>query len=402
MLLNPVLLESLLRQEEGPALDFKGYQYKFDKASDEEKGELLKDILAFANAKRDATAYILIGVKEIKGGRSEIVGVKEQLDDARLHQFVNKKTQRPVEFSYSSHTIGSDKIGVIEIPVQERLLYLTKSYGRLHENVVYIRDGSSTRSAAPDEVVEMSAPKQPQLSLAWAAPDSGEVLPTPCPVSSLIYDPLLPDDTFPQPSTFWTLINTNSINQNYSQELIAFTSDRALYKPFGLRLHNKSGVVAKRVRFLGWMTKSGGLSVRRALNHLPIKIHDPMKGPLAFTESSYPLPASRFYYGEEIDLQEHEDSWSFIVDFGDIRPGEEAWTGNPLWLGSQISQTARLEGKFLGENISDPIKCFLEIRFETEFRPMKKEDVHFHKRDYVEANWPGYTIDSNDNMSELQ
>ena len=35
--------------EEGPTLDFKREQYRFDKASDEDKSELLKDILAFAN-----------------------------------------------------------------------------------------------------------------------------------------------------------------------------------------------------------------------------------------------------------------------------------------------------------------------------------------------------------------
>ena len=124
MLLNPVLLESLLRQEEGPTLDFKGYQYKFDKASDEEKGELLKDILAFANAKRDATAYILIGVKEIKGGRSEIVGVKEQLDDARLHQFVNSKRLSD-QWSFPTVPIPLGLIRLVSLKYRSRSVFST-------------------------------------------------------------------------------------------------------------------------------------------------------------------------------------------------------------------------------------------------------------------------------------
>ena len=57
------LLENLLNQAEGPALDFKQEQYLFDNADVGTKAELLKDILALANSWRLATAYILIGVK---------------------------------------------------------------------------------------------------------------------------------------------------------------------------------------------------------------------------------------------------------------------------------------------------------------------------------------------------
>ena len=67
------LLENLLNQAEGPALDFKQEQYLFDNADVGTKAELLKDILALANSWRLATAYILIGVKEIKGRRNEII-----------------------------------------------------------------------------------------------------------------------------------------------------------------------------------------------------------------------------------------------------------------------------------------------------------------------------------------
>ena len=100
MALDKETLESLLDMEEGPSLDFKRKQYRFNKASDKDKSELLKDILAFANSQRYRTAYILIGVEEVKGGRSEFVGVENHLDDANLHQFVNSKTNSPAEFSY--------------------------------------------------------------------------------------------------------------------------------------------------------------------------------------------------------------------------------------------------------------------------------------------------------------
>ena len=71
----------LLFAEEDASLDFKREQYAFEGAGKDSKSELLKDILAFVNAFRRADAYILIGVEEIRGKRSTLVGVQEQLDD---------------------------------------------------------------------------------------------------------------------------------------------------------------------------------------------------------------------------------------------------------------------------------------------------------------------------------
>jgi hypothetical protein len=46
------LVERLLYEEESSELDFKREQYRFIGASDNDKGELLKDVLAFANSWR--------------------------------------------------------------------------------------------------------------------------------------------------------------------------------------------------------------------------------------------------------------------------------------------------------------------------------------------------------------
>ena len=157
MPLDLELLESLLHEAEGTSLDFKSAQYPFEQATVEEKSELLKDILAFANSWRRSTAYILIGVEEVEGGRSNVVGVDTHLDDAKLHQFVNGKTHRPVEFSYRVIPLEGITIGVIEIPLQERPTYLNKRYGKLGPREVLMRDGSSTRTASPDEIKKMGA-----------------------------------------------------------------------------------------------------------------------------------------------------------------------------------------------------------------------------------------------------
>ena len=57
--MNAIDLTALLHRSESETLDFKSKQYPF--SSDEEKSELLKDVLAFGNAWKDSDGYILIG-----------------------------------------------------------------------------------------------------------------------------------------------------------------------------------------------------------------------------------------------------------------------------------------------------------------------------------------------------
>ena len=105
--MNDDLFETLLFQIESETLDFKRDQYSFDKERDKDKkGEILKDILAFANAKKKEDAYILIGIDEKRNGIDKVVGIKENshLLNSNLQQFVNAKTNRPVEFSYKPFT----------------------------------------------------------------------------------------------------------------------------------------------------------------------------------------------------------------------------------------------------------------------------------------------------------
>ena len=125
------LIESLLYQSEGTALDFKKEQYSFEKATDEQKSELLKDVLAFSNSWRQGEAYIVIGVEEVTGGRHIPVGTEDHFDDSRLQQFINGKTNRKVKLAYEVHLFEGNKIGIIRIPKQERPIYAVKNYGKV-------------------------------------------------------------------------------------------------------------------------------------------------------------------------------------------------------------------------------------------------------------------------------
>ena len=366
------LLEQLLHEEEGTALDFKRDQYPFDGVDDKAKSELLKDILAFANAWRRTTAYILIGVNEVKGGRSKIVGVKAHLDDARLHQFINSKTQRPIEFSYQPFRTENVEIGVIEVPIQERPIYLKKQFGRVKANAVYKRDGSSTAIAAPDEVALMGAKQNfggtPQLVLEWADIKRRVVLPSPHTVNSLFLDPPLPGNTFKRPHSSFSSLGASWENKNYSQEIIDYTAMMAFLKSFGLRLRNLSGVVGERIRFVGSLTKNNTLLV---LSQPPKR---PSRNTLEGLSSGIVSIAQQLQSNPDPCVQKVVGGWEITIDIGDVRPRDEVWTTSVLFIGSSEGIT-KLEGELRGDNIPEPIPCVLEISFEVEERPMKRSDV---------------------------
>ena len=237
--------EALLFEEEGTALDFKSAQYTFERATDEEKSELLKDIISFANTFRRSDAYIFIGVMEVKGGRSTVVGVSNHIDDAKLQQFVNSKTNRPIEFSYIPLGLDGKQVALIRIAVQPRPVFLTRDYGRLSKDVVYVRRGSSTGVAKPDEIAEMgkvlaSVSPAPNLSAFFVTGDS--VAEKSVVLKTTNID-IPPDEDFPKygvRDVLGTHVSFGS-NENYYVECAKYEKARSAVAHVRFRVRN-SGI----------------------------------------------------------------------------------------------------------------------------------------------------------------
>jgi predicted HTH transcriptional regulator len=156
--MNEAIIAPLLYEHESETLDFKQGQYKFYGATDEEKTELLKDILAFANAWKRNDAYILIGLEEVRGGKAIVHGVTEHLKDNDVQQFVSSKTNRSVRFICGTIALEGQQVDVIKIEQQQdRPLFLKRDFGALKRDTVYIRHGSATEVAGPQEIAEMGA-----------------------------------------------------------------------------------------------------------------------------------------------------------------------------------------------------------------------------------------------------
>ena len=376
MSLTDVLVESLLNQEEGITLDFKQKQYPFHTTSqthtkEEFRSELVKDLLAFANTRRDSSAYILIGVQEVKGGRSNVTGIGQHLLDNVLHDFMNKITQRSVEFSYSPYHFDGVDIGVIEIPVQEGLFYLKTPYGKLRESTVYIRDGSSTRIATPDEIKELSSPKPPLLVVNWVDTASNKIVSSPHLTHPLVlYPPLQPDEIQsnpPQARSAWDFMQPQ-YNKNYPEDLIIHTFYKNAFIPIGMQIYNQGETTGKSIRFEGQFAKRDKFQVKDSQPNLPEEYHDAFRT----------LPPSPLLYSANeitMDLSEDDETWKIVVEFGDIRPGEQILTYDNLWFCSGYPGTYTLEAKIIGENIPEPIYCALSLEFDPQNRPMTLEDI---------------------------
>ncbi|EMH4161741.1 ATP-binding protein [Pluralibacter gergoviae] len=243
------LLNTLRYKSEGTDIDFKSAQYRFTNGSENDKSELLKDILAIANSWRDGTGYILLGFKDQRPNPAEVVGILDSIDDSRIQQFVNSKVKPKLTFSYEEHLYEGKTVGIISIPKQKRPFYLTSPYGKLKSNVVYVRRGSSTDEAEPVETIAMGhedngcAEMKIELSLRTADNDA---LPCKFIHTYLHFTEEFPDYESPSkpvnPIDMHSLSSFMRANRNFLREYAEYTRINKALIVLRIVLLNRSGV----------------------------------------------------------------------------------------------------------------------------------------------------------------
>jgi hypothetical protein len=375
--MNDVLLESLLREEEGTSLDFKRDQYPFDGMPDEVKSELLKDILSFLNAWRRTDAYILIGVDEVKGGRSNIVGVSSHLDDAKLQQFVNSKTNRPVDFSYRPYSYEGKQIGVLHVPEQRRPTFLQKDFGRLRRHTVYIRRSSSTAEADPDEVQQMARVDQsdrptPLLEFQFADVKARAILGRDLSLHSHVLDmpPVarIPDYGASRNSTGFMYVPdplASHRNSDYWRELADFAQKIALFRPVSFVLTNHGAATARDVRI-----EIGGEGAAA------LQILLPDEFPARPSTSRF--LGVRRQRGEDesrLRLWPHGDGWTLTVNAGKVRPRESWWSPEAVYLGAEQATNVQLEARIFSDDLPEPVVAALRVDVTTDHLKVDVKDL---------------------------
>ncbi|MEM6431976.1 MAG: ATP-binding protein [Deinococcota bacterium] len=372
------LFESLLYQEESAYLDFKRDQYPFDKATDKQKSKLLKDLLAFANSWRRADAYILIGVEEVRGGRSKVVGLQEHLLNRNLQQFVSSKTNRPLEFDYLPYNFHDLQVGILRIPLQERPLFLPKSYGKVEANKVYIRRSDATGIANPDEIARMGIShvregltEQPTLELQFADVENRVLL----------------GQNLKLHSSILTLPMMEEIPLFYSEYAnIAFGENRNYYRDIAIYLKE-----TKLLNSIGSHVKNAGkILAENVFISMSIPKHSEL---VLISEEEYPdTPStSRFHVPTGIpllarqgnlSLHEHHNRLSIEINVGNIQPGAEAWSDSSFYIGARKNHIVTFETTTVANNLAEPQRTNLTVEITVSDKQFGRQDLN----DFLECD----------------
>jgi hypothetical protein len=376
--MNDSKFQSLLYAGEGTMLDFKQQQYPFVGADDDQKAELLKDILAFANAWRPDDAYILIGVRAVVGGRAELVGTDEHFDDAQLQEFVSKKTNRAVTLSYEVIVFDGKKIGVIRIPKQLRPTYLIKEFGmdrgakdrKLKANTVYYRQGSSTFIATPQDIYRMGADEIthraiiPTVDLQFTDFFRNRLIGPAVKIKSkiILYEANdIPDLAEPG----WAMgggivIPLPSIegrhNRDFFREAASYLSFKDAFVPIGLAIRNPSDMALHDARVEIQIHKSSTLFVATE-DEAPRK---PEK-----VDSLLAVGPS-LSYCPTVSLRRYDDRVSIIVNLGKIQAKQAIFSAAYFFIaGPKDNQSVRLEATIYTDELPEPQRIPLTIATES-------------------------------------
>jgi hypothetical protein len=353
------LIERLRYESESDALDFKEDQYRFDGATDEEKSELLKDILAFANSWRRTDAYILIGFREVKGSQAQIVGITKHVDDAQLQQFTNSKTQRPIRFAYHALTMDGKNVAVIHIPLQERPFFLTSKYGKVAEHRVYVRRGSSTAVAKPDEVARMGqvehSSDQISLDVFFADPANRKrIVPT---IQSCVLEiPNLKDIPNYSPNQPFEpfRFSVNRPRPEYYRELASYTKLSRLVAPVWLAIENIGTATAHDVR-------------------LELKVSGADQGVTMLDENRYPSVPGResdisgifmrpmARSATEMIVEQVGADWIAEGRADKVQPKSTYWFRDPVYVGSSAPITLKCDVRVFADNLRSPHEQSLDL-----------------------------------------
>ncbi|MGO9116931.1 MAG: helix-turn-helix domain-containing protein [Desulfomonilaceae bacterium] len=361
------IVDQLLYESEGTSLDFKRDQYPFERATDDEKSELLKDILAFSNAWRRTDAYILIGVKEVRGGKSTMIGVSNHLDDAKLQQFVNSKTQRPIVFSYHAAPVEGKNIGIIRIPVQDRPFFLKKNFGRLEKDKVYIRRGSSTTVAFPDEIADMGMSQAavynvPNLSVEFY--NSEEMRPIGPIFEGQSVDLSAPStDQIPDYGSLLT--GGVLMNRHYYRDLAEYLQAHWRFARVDFCVTNNSHVLANDVRLRSDIECDEAIYFADA-RHMPVE----PQPELVITPTHF-IKVPDY----DVQVQQSPTSWKIQALFGKIQPLDTSNTRNGLFVGARQPTELKLHVSLFADNLPTPVERELAIKIEVTERNIDLEEL---------------------------
>lgn len=374
-------LGQLRYKGESADLDFKQAQYPFSGASEHEKSELLKDIMAMANAYRSGPGYILIGFKDLAPHPAEIVGISESdhIDDAALQQLVRSKIEPLLEFQYEERLLDDKHIAVITIPRQVRPFVPKQDFGKLKKNVALVRRGSSTDEASISEMLKMSltdagSSKTARVALSLQTEES-EPLPHNLTLSFLRFGDL-PDyeEQYATNSGFGFMAPrplTRFVNRDYYREGAQFHRDSHRLVLVRLSLANQSDFALQEVKLeLTCLAPSGESIQMLRSDDLD---DEPEAGGEIHSLAARLGPAD--HRPETVSVDERAKEPVCKILLGTLRPGETGTADTDVALLPSGPGDYTLRCRILAKEIASPISKEHAIKIDGEIKEMELDDL---------------------------
>ncbi len=127
-------------ENEHTGLDFKAIQYRKEKYP-----ELLKDVVAMANADIRGERFIIVGIKHKPNGEKEFLSIQENefIDVSTYQQLIHENIEPELSISYEPYNYNEKLLGILKIQgCTEQPYMLKKDYAKLKRGECFIRKGT--------------------------------------------------------------------------------------------------------------------------------------------------------------------------------------------------------------------------------------------------------------------
>jgi hypothetical protein len=374
---DDTLIQTLLYRNESETLDFKVKQYPQNKNDPEGKAKFLKDMLAFANTWRTETAYILIG---IKNDTKELVELDVDPDDSRIQQFITEKTNIPLNFSYRSLVFQGVKLGLYTIPVQNRPIFVTAKFSSVDPNVVYVRRGSGTFIANPEEIARMGAARAadtqayaPNLVISMVSKNDDPTIPFSLAYTNYQIDDIdgWPDFRSPQDNMERFGIISPRMehdNINYYREKALFYQQKEGLIPIRLQISNTGNNFADDVRIYVYVPVIGNLDI--------IADDEILKPPTKLVKFTAPIDIRSMFNTSRkaVSIERELERTIAVFRIGKIQTGETIST-EEFYLVRPPKQLKALQIQILSDQLRSPLHVEIPLVIEAKLEWLSFEDV---------------------------
>jgi ATP-dependent DNA helicase RecG len=142
--MNSSKLKQLLKQEEGPKLDFKA---SLCLSTESEKKELTKDVIAMANSK-GGRGYIVFGIED---KTKELLGIDStDFKEEQIQQIIYNRCDPPVPISVDFVHLEDKLVAVVTVFRSNH-----QPHQMMQNGAFYIRRGSTTDTARRNEIANL-------------------------------------------------------------------------------------------------------------------------------------------------------------------------------------------------------------------------------------------------------